>query len=1030
MSKKRLTLFLRIFLWIFIGIAFLFTFIIGFFLFLPETYILRQIEIQSRAAGWPIYCQNFHYRPLGSFAFQGIEVAFQPDFLSLPIPFLQIDRVQIRARIWPMLFRRISVASIEIENPRLSFTSDLSQKVSTVSPQKPSQKAKPFLFSFSLDTLVLENFTLRTEFSSGNGLQALEWRGLSLRVSHFFLSEKAAPTDLNGKISLFTTNSHLHLDSKWGRKEFTPHLALDIFSQKQGKWEMALETMLFSPNGKKRIFGLRCNAHGEKAFGQGILDSIECFLGTQRALWASGRFSWTSSMLDCEIQSFPVALASVKPLLSEIFPDSLFKAVRVGGKIRLCSGKIIRGKNQLGFDLHGQWKDVLFEGFSPIQFQGFEGSIEVVRDSLQGQVYVTGQALFPSIMLKRLPRIKNTKLLWALDLENGLSSHSGEISGIMEDVWEGKGQIHAFWKTRAFAQTKNLTGQAALDFSGIELGTLFLGSPKISGKVYGHADLQIQEGRKGKCDIFFSLPKLIFSSGENQDSLPPLDVRALFHCIAKENFEKWVVEESSFWIGKGFSGNVKGEISPQKRFWHFALSKGILDNAFLGTYLPFSFLDSCEGIKASGQEALEIDIRATPKGMNIQGSFSIENTGVVLPLQKVQMQEIQGKMEFSGNEKQITGRGKFVFGNALFSQIRPDPFLKNQWEFAWAWTFPDQLEILHTRIAFPSVALQGELEGKVAHFSPFPILHARMGVRFSSQDSIFITPSFSLSGDFETQAEIRTKDLEKGHLQIYGRVVLDSLYGNILPFLEIQNVFGKIPFSFSVDPVHKKWISPIRARKYLLRTYSFQKAWLTNFSPALSTLTIEKIKWQNYTLDHLEVDTDFSEGAFDIPRFRLELLGGNGSGSISVGMYEGDPLWSIQADLGQINSATLVRGLKTGEETELNATLYFQGKGINPQTDFHVDGALHITQIGPAFTSTLLEAIDPKGRDRNIRLTRRLLSMGSKPKRFSFEIRHGYVYPSLELDDPWYSPLPIPEKIQYGRLPLAFFLRSPVFREP
>lgn len=1028
MSKRRHPLTLRIFLWFWIGIATLFLFFVLFLFFLPDALIRRQIEIQSKAVGWPMECKRVYFRPFGIFEFRGVNVSFQPDSACPPVSFLQIDRLQIQARIWPLLFRKISVASIEIENPRVSWTPDLSQKIRSASSRKPMRKPKARFFAFSLDTLALRNFTLRIEFPSEKAFRKVEWNGLCLRLSRFSFTPQ---TDVRGVISLFTKESTLRLDSKWGRKEFFPTLALDFFSHKQGKWKMAFEHALLAPSErKKRIMALRFNAHGEKAFGQGTLDSAEFFVGSQRALRASGRFVFQAPLVEFQMHSFPVALGSLISALVEILPDSIFKSIQWDGEIRLCSGSIQRKENQFSLDLHSQWKGVTLQGLALLQVKGFEGEIDILKNPGQGPVRLTGNIVVPSMAFATLPEIKNTKFTWALDLENGFSSHSGKISGTVENFGEGKGQIKATWNAQDFTQTKNLNGQARLDISGIELATLSPRTKSIAGKVHGHAEFQIQGGRKGKCAISFSLPKLVFLSKEKQDSLPPLDFRASLKCIAKENFVKWIVEDSKFWIGKGISGRVNGEIFPQKRVALFRLEQGLLDNPFLVSHLPFSFLESFEGIQAFGKETLEMELHVKPKGMEIDGHFSIENGGLELPSQGIRFQEIQGVMDFRGNEKQLTGNGTLILGNALFPHIRPDPFLKNQCKFAWKWIFPDRFEISQAQIALPSMAMEGRLEGKVEHISTLPIFSAQMAFRFSSFDTIHVTPSFSLLGNLEAKTEIHPMNLEKGYLQFQGQVVVDSLHVNIAPFLEIQNIFGKIPFSFNFDPIPKKWISPSVSLKYPLRTYPVQKSWFTSFSPNLSTLTIEKIKWKDYSLDHIQMDMDFSQNILDIPRFRLELLGGNVAGAVRLGMREKVPLWDIQADFGQINSATLVHGLKPGEETELNASMHFQGQGFNPQTDFDVNGALHITQIGSAFTSTLLEALDPKGADRNIRLTRRLLSMGSKPKRFSFEIRHGYVYPWLELDQPWYSPLPIPEKIQYGRLPLAFFLRAPGLRKP
>ena len=86
-----------------------------------------------------------------------------------------------------------------------------------------------------------------------------------------------------------------------------------------------------------------------------------------------------------------------------------------------------------------------------------------------------------------------------------------------------------------------------------------------------------------------------------------------------------------------------------------------------------------------------------------------------------------------------------------------------------------------------------------------------------------------------------------------------------------------------------------------------------------------------------------------------------------------------------------------------------------------MSGVFDITKIGPEFADLLLKGMDPKGEDASIRQTRLLLKIGAKPELFSFELRHGLVYPSLSLTKPWFSP--IPKKWEYGRLPLGFLMK-------
>ena len=160
----------------------------------------------------------------------------------------------------------------------------------------------------------------------------------------------------------------------------------------------------------------------------------------------------------------------------------------------------------------------------------------------------------------------------------------------------------------------------------------------------------------------------------------------------------------------------------------------------------------------------------------------------------------------------------------------------------------------------------------------------------------------------------------------------------------------------------------------------------------------------------------------------MQVLDGNVGGSLTIDLNSGklnDISYSMRANASRINSAALTNTRsQDSEETELNVSFAFQGKGVDIDQDIDLDGYFHLTQMGPKFAGTLLEFMDPQGTDRSIQLTRKLLKTGWKPKLFSFELRHGYVYPVLSLSQPWFSPIRIPGTLKYGRLPLEFFIKQ------
>ena len=121
--------------------------------------------------------------------------------------------------------------------------------------------------------------------------------------------------------------------------------------------------------------------------------------------------------------------------------------------------------------------------------------------------------------------------------------------------------------------------------------------------------------------------------------------------------------------------------------------------------------------------------------------------------------------------------------------------------------------------------------------------------------------------------------------------------------------------------------------------------------------------------------------------------------------------------------------IKSGEDSDLNLNMEFRGIGLNPEKDIDVGGYLYITKIGSRFTDNFLTSLDPKGVDKSIKETKRLLDWGYKPKLISFEIKHGNMYPTIFLTKGSLKSKLIPVnlsggKIELARIPLKFFLET------
>jgi hypothetical protein len=245
--------------------------------------------------------------------------------------------------------------------------------------------------------------------------------------------------------------------------------------------------------------------------------------------------------------------------------------------------------------------------------------------------------------------------------------------------------------------------------------------------------------------------------------------------------------------------------------------------------------------------------------------------------------------------------------------------------------------------------------------------------------------------------------------------------------VEIRYLQGRIPFVLDFDPANPGFAVGARAGIFPDLSYENDRNIFKNLFPPLSDVKIQSVRIAGYPVDDIQLDVWIQDGWVQVPRFQAKLLGGNLGGGFRLELNDGKPAsmrYLIKADAARINSAVLLKSDIPDEDTELDATMNFQGRGLDPNAGLDIEGALHITKIGPKFASTMLKGIDPQGTDRSILLTRRLFELGYKPKLFSFEIQHGYVYPTLIIAKPWFIPIKMADRIGYGRLSIEFFMKN------
>ncbi|MDZ7289720.1 MAG: hypothetical protein ONB42_07280, partial [candidate division KSB1 bacterium] len=199
-----------------------------------------------------------------------------------------------------------------------------------------------------------------------------------------------------------------------------------------------------------------------------------------------------------------------------------------------------------------------------------------------------------------------------------------------------------------------------------------------------------------------------------------------------------------------------------------------------------------------------------------------------------------------------------------------------------------------------------------------------------------------------------------------------------------------------------------------------------------SWLRIGQIDVLGHKISEVIADLVIGNCRFDVPKFSMNLFGGNLVGNLLVGLGNGNPQGISYATTMQLSSIDVSNfrrlGAELQKESRLSADFFLSGSGASAEHLAEVvntlSGRLNITKIENQVASNLLQALDPNGTDQGIQRMRLLLKTGWNVKQMTFEMKNGFIYASLLPVKPWFAPFNLPPTLDFARLPMKYFLES------
>jgi hypothetical protein len=615
-------------------------------------------------------------------------------------------------------------------------------------------------------------------------------------------------------------------------------------------------------------------------------------------------------------------------------------------------------------------------------------------------------------------------------LDSSFIPSLGDLSGFIDKSLNGSLNLKFSWMPLDPQNTslENLRIRGKIHGDSLDLAQI----PVLSSQINGHMNFDIEFGIEKMEDFFLHLQSttdsLSYPFGETLEKIPSIYISSDLYARTQQ-FQNWYLDSAFFRIPDLLNLQLTGHYFAQDQNIGLSLQKVVIQNSKIPNFLPKQMKKSMGDISLTGEEHIMMDLEAHPETegflLQVDGKLLFKDVDINLPGQSLNAQGILGNLSIHGPLDRHHGECTLGFKELSYPHLRQAPVSDGNLGFNWTFMGFDSLCLEKGEIDLETLGLKSTFKAEMISSSEVN-MSAEAEVVFHSEDIIEMMNGMRLWGGFSAQVKGKIGNSETQKMNLSGSIQMNSLCFSQGESILIEGIQGLLPLEMSMDIEQKRFIPRERFRYPPADEYEVQRHLYQSLFPQLGSLNVDKIKFDRYQFTDLKMDVDMGSGFSVIPWFRVGVFDGNFGGSLGLNYGSGTPeeiTYEIRAHASRINSATLIEEvLKKEEETELNATMSFQGKGIDLEAGIDLDGYFHLTQIGPQFASTLLRGMDPKGSDRSIRLTRRLLDMGWKPKLFSFELRHGYVYPSLVLSQPWFSPIRLPRELKYGRLPLNFFL--------
>jgi hypothetical protein len=471
-----------------------------------------------------------------------------------------------------------------------------------------------------------------------------------------------------------------------------------------------------------------------------------------------------------------------------------------------------------------------------------------------------------------------------------------------------------------------------------------------------------------------------------------------------------------------------------------------LDNSVLPSYLPSAVLEALGAVELSGGSVIDGRFASPVDTFIFTGSsrLKIEPTDILIDdLQSVLYSLI------SVSEFQVTERGMSIFSNSGIEDL----FNENYSELDFSGiTIEGEIvslsdttwRITNMSVNIPSLKSGLNVLGDFGYTGDTPFSNLKMYFTFNTEEPLEIADRYYLGG--KLKAEFQTFSMDT-LLEYSGAAYFDQIEVESRGLYKFSEISGNIPVSGKINLKDSMFV--VQSEESLISGSGYQRARLANLiSDEFGRMKIGRIEADPFYIFDVSFDAGFKNGALRIPFITGSLLGGDFYGALLVNLADVNLIreipnyealnYQLDLELSDLDFNQLT--YNTGpfkNRADFGADAHFAGSGIiAPGEDYSISGKFHITKMGPGVAQRVLDVLDPENTNPGIVQTKELLNrkllgfidMSYKPKNFSFELKHGSLYPRLYMDQPFFADvLPlirIPMPVEYGRIPVKSLMAN------